>query len=227
MRVVGLALLFDVAVAVPLVACGFPDVTFADNADAGTEGTAMDTAPNDPAATATPGVNEGTPKSDDADGEKSDAGPRTATDASVSTSVDAAAPAHPSGSTSSPPPTSTAVPTSTATAAPTATVAPVPTTTSPPPTTTTTPAPPPPAPTCNPNADFGTETKDYNCDGTITKEQPTNVSCKSLTDCTQGFSGDPACGAAGAYNICKKTIGLLGNVLCDVDHTEVRTQRCR
>ena len=89
----------------------------------------------------------------------------------------------------------------------------------------------------NPNADFiagswppaspHLPANDWNCDGTVTKQLPSGITCAALGDCTEGFATDIDCGATATYNVCKKVVPLLGAVLCAVDHTETRTQGCR
>lgn len=65
---------------------------------------------------------------------------------------------------------------------------------------------------------------DWDCDGVVTKQYNYNIGC-SLFDCTEGFPTDVPCGIASNYNYCKG-LTLLGVSVCQVDHTETKTQGC-
>ncbi len=68
---------------------------------------------------------------------------------------------------------------------------------------------------------------DWNCNKTLEKQYPINVSCSKLAlggcDGQQGFSGDPACATSGVYVFCKTNLA----VACVEDHNETRTQGCK
>lgn len=64
---------------------------------------------------------------------------------------------------------------------------------------------------------------DWNCDGTVTKEHASGVSCQFFT-CGQqkGFTGSPPCGTEGDYITCK-----LDGINCIVGTTVKQLQACK
>lgn len=68
---------------------------------------------------------------------------------------------------------------------------------------------------------------DWNCNKTVEKQYPINVSCTKLAlggcDGQQGFSGDPGCATSGTYVFCKTNLAIG----CVEDHSETRTQGCK
>ena len=74
---------------------------------------------------------------------------------------------------------------------------------------------------------------DWNCKNGVERVYTANVTCPATggaaCEATQGFSDDPACGAAGSYIKCKTT-GATPPVLpgnCVIDSRELRTQACK
>ena len=71
---------------------------------------------------------------------------------------------------------------------------------------------------------------DWNCDGIVTMQYPSNLSCAALSQgaaCSaiSGFTGAPACGEAGAFDLCAQ--GGLGLLSCAVGSSTVKPQGCR
>lgn len=67
---------------------------------------------------------------------------------------------------------------------------------------------------------------DWNCNGHLEKVYPrTGITCSLLlSDCSEGFAGDPACGEEADYLYCAAPIGIL---LCTTAAKGRNTQACK